>query len=257
MSSKLPWVIPGGVALAFGLVLGWQRLELGPLQAELEMLRDRASEGRQLRAERERLRAQRVPEGELERLRADRAAIARMKGEVAAVRTSAETKERMVAVRKAERFAVGQRMPAAVWKNAGAASPVAALETVLWAAAGGDVDVFARRIHFDAAGRKAMQALWEGLPPAERVRHASPEHLLAFLSIKDVPVGTALVSAWKEKSNTVQGVSLALSAQGEKARTVTLVLQRDGEEWKLLATEAAVARYAAALRGPPVAVDGK
>lgn len=250
MNAKLPWVVPAGVALAFGWVLGWQRLEMGPLQTELEVLRDRASEGHRLQAERERLRAQQVSEAELERLRADRAAIERMKGEVAAVRTSAETKQRAVAARAAERFAVGQQMPAAEWKDAGAASPVAALETVLWAAAGGEVDVFAKRIQFDPAGKKAAQALWEGLSAEARARHASPEHLMAFLSIKDVPTGSAIVESWGKAADRAQVVGIRLAGGTAKPRSVNLVLVRAGDEWKLHATAAAVAKYATALRGP-------
>jgi hypothetical protein len=141
-------------------------------------------------------------------------------------------------------------MPAASWRNAGAASPAAALETVLWAAAGGDVEAFARCIQFDVSGLKAAQALLASLSPAERARHGGPAQLLAFLSIKDIPVGSAVVSAWQGASATAQPVSLALNAEGQKARQVTLIFQRVGEEWRLRATEAAVAKYAAALRGP-------
>jgi len=90
MNTKLPWILPAGVAVALGLALGWQRLAMGPLRAELEVQRDRQTEVRGLRAEHERLRAQQVPAAELERLRADRAAIARLRGEMTAVQTRTE-----------------------------------------------------------------------------------------------------------------------------------------------------------------------
>lgn len=231
-------------------LLGWQRLTMGPLRAELDMLRERQGEVQRLRRERERLRVQQVPAEELARLRADRAAIERLRGEMSAVQTSSDEKTRSVQARASERFAVGQSMPAANWRNAGAATAAAALETVLWAAAGGDVDAFARRIQFDPRAKKTAGALWEGLPPDERVKHASPEHLMAFLSIKDVPVGAATVESWGTSGRPVLMVGLRLTAENGRGRSVNLALVPSGEEWKLHTTEAAVAKYAAALRGP-------
>jgi hypothetical protein len=250
MNTRTNWVGLGLLAMGVAGLLGWQRLEMEPLRAELAVLRDQEGEVRRLRAERERWRAQQAPAEEVERLRADRAAIGRLRAEMAAVQTSSDEKTRLVQARANERFGVGQSMPAASWRNAGAASPAAALETVLWAAAGGDVDAFSRCIQFDVSGLKAAQALLASLSPAERARHGGPAQLLAFLSIKDIPVGSAIVSAWQGASATAQPVSLALNAEGQKARQVTLVFQRVGEEWRLRATEAAVAKYAAALRGP-------
>ena len=258
MSTNLTWLVPAGVAIVVGLTLAWQHLAMRPLRAEREVLRDRQTEIRGLRAERERLVAQQVAPAELERLRADRVAIERLRREMAGLETRAEQRGRAVVAAPTERFAPGQAMPASAWRNAGAASPAAALETVLWAAAGGEVDAFAQRIQFDPAAKAAATALLESLPPAERARHASPAHLLAFLSVKDIPVGTATVlQSWPTSSAKQQAVSFSLGAENEKARTVTLVFQREGEEWKLRATEAAVAKYAAALRGRPVAGGGK
>lgn len=249
MQTGLSWLVPAGVAVVLGLGLGWQRLEMAPPRAELEVLRDRQRDLARLRSEGERLRRDQVSDAELERLRADRVAIQRLREEVAVVEASAEAKQRVRAAREAERFAIGQRMPSAEWRNVGAASPAAALETVLWAAAGGEVEVFARRIQFDPEGRKAAQAWWEGLPPAERARHESPEHLLAFLSIRDVPAGSATVESWGRATGPIQPVGVRLAGEGVKPRSVNLVFVRAGEEWKLHATAAAVAKYAQALRG--------
>ena len=68
-----------------------------------------------------------------------------------------------------------------------------------------------------------------------------------------------MVSGWNKAYDKVQPVSLSLASniEGEKARNLTLIFQRDGEEWKLRATEVAVAKYAAALRGAPVMAGGK
>jgi hypothetical protein len=243
------WLVPAGVGMLLVLGLGWQRLLLEPARAEREVLRDRQRDLARLRAEGERLRRDQISDAELARWRADRAAIGRLRDEVSAVQTAAEVQQQARAARAAERFALGQRMASAEWRQAGAASPAAALETVLWAAAGGEVDVFAQRIQFDPAGRQAAQALWEGLAPAERARHASPAHLLAFLSIRDIPIGSATVESWGRATGMVQPVGVRLAGEGVKPRSVNLVFVRAGEEWKLHATAAAVAKYAAVLRG--------
>jgi hypothetical protein len=72
-----------------------------------------------------------------------------------------------------------------------------------------------------------------------------------------VPIGTATVTTWSGRPDTLQSASVTLAAPGEKPRRANLMFVRDGEEWKLRMTETAVAKYAAALRGVPVAGGGK
>ena len=256
MKTKATWFALGCLAVTLGLVLAWQRLSMRPLQAELEVLRDQQQEIGRLRAQHERLAAMQIPETELQRLRSDRAAISRMRGEVDALRQRTEERARPAPAKAPERFTVGTEMPATDWRNAGAATPAAALETVLWAAAGGEMEAFAQRIKFDPAARKAALELLQSLPPGLRARHSSPEQLMAFLSIKDIPIGTATVTMWNQNSDPYQVVSFTLSAVEGKPRRVQLMFVREGEDWKLRATEAAVAKYVAALRGQPASADG-
>lgn len=256
MKTTFWWVMLGGLAVTLGLGMAWQRLQLRPLQAELEVLRDQQQEIGRLQAQHAKLAAAQVPEAEMERLRSDRTAIARMRREVETLRAKAELKSQPASTTPPERFGMGMDMPAAEWRNVGGATAAAALETVLWAAASGEVEAFAKRIRFDAAARTAAWALLQSLPPAERARHSSPEALMAFLSIKDVPIGTATVTTWSGRPDTLQSASVTLAAPGEKPRRVSLVLVRDGDEWKLRATDTAVAKYAAALRGVPMVTGG-
>lgn len=256
MKTLYWWGVLGGLAVMLGLGMAWQRLQRQPMQAEIEVLRDQQQEIGRLQAQRAKLIAAQVPEAEMQRLRNDRVAIARMRREVESLRAKAELKSREVAGQPAERFGMGVEMPAAEWRNAGGATAAAALETVLWAAAGGEVEAFAKRIRFDAAARTAAVELLQSLPPTERARHSSPEALMAFLSIKDVPIGTATVTTWSGRPEVLQSASVTLTAPGEKARRVSLVFVRDGDEWKMRATDTAVAKYAAALRGPTVAAGG-
>ncbi len=251
MKTRIGWLLPVGLVAIMVLLLAWQHLQLGPLAAELEVLRDQEREFGRLRAERGRLAAEQIQADELQRLRSDRAAIGRMRGEVESLRQGTADREHRTTAKPPGRFGVGVPMPASEWRNEGAATPAAALETVLWAAAGGEVDVLAQRIRFDPAARTAALELLQSLSPESRARHGSPEQLLAFLSIKDIPIGAATVTGWRQTSATQHPVSLSLASGPDRIKPVALVFVRDGEEWKLRATEGAVAKYAAALRGPP------
>jgi len=265
MKTKSWWIVLGAVAVAIALGLAWQRLQTRPLLVELEVLRDRQRDRARLQAQRERLLAAPLPEAEVRRLRDDRAAIARMRREVDGLRAKVEEKERAATkavvakavAAPARRFAMGVDMPSAQWRNTGAATPAAALETVLWAAAGGDLEALAARIRLDGVARTAALELLQALPADLRAKCSTPEQLMAFLSIKDIPIGTATVTTWSQQSDSLQSAVVNLRAADGSNRRPFLVFVREGEEWKLRATEAAVARYAAALRGQPVASGKK
>lgn len=240
----------GGVGL-----LWWQRAAMEPLGAEIVALRARSDEAARLRAEQNRLSALQVSTEELARLRADQAAAERLRAEVSALRAKlaerpkAETPPAM----EAGRFVAGRGVPASEWKNAGAATPGAALETALWAAAGGDVEAFAQRIFLDGKARDPARKLWESLPPAMRAELGSPERAIAFLSIKDVPTGEAKVREWMRSSGVLRPVEMALTSADGAGKEVRLLLVKapDSADWKLMVTPAAVAKYAAMLKASP------
>ena len=250
MNAKAVWWLLAGLAGVAGAGLVVQRAQLAPLQTELAARREQQREIARWRERNEKLVAAQVPEEERLRLRADRQAIERLRRELVSLRAKVGVEAWNPATETAERFAAGVDVPATDWRNAGGATPQAALETVLWAAAGGEIDAFARRIRFDAAARTLALEYWQSLPPAERARHASPEHLMAMLSVSDVPIGTATVTNWTKRTEEVQTAELTLADSAGRTRGTLLMFVREGAEWKLRATEAAVARYVSALRGP-------
>jgi hypothetical protein len=151
-----------------------------------------------------------------------------------------------------DRLSVGTVVPAADWRNVGSNTPPAALETALWAAAGGDVDAFATLLTFDGPARSAAQALLEGLPAEMRTRYGSPERLLAFLTIKDVPLGSAEVKQWSGAAEgQVMMARLRLLAADGMQKDVVLPLTRQDQRWKLLVVERTVAKYGAMLKESP------
>lgn len=260
MQRIFGWALLVGLALGGAGLLWWQHAAMEPSRAEIAALRGRKEETARLRREQERLSALQVSAEELARLRAERAAGDRLRNEVTALRAKlaerakSETREKPP-LAETGRLIEGRGLPASEWRNVGAATPGAALETALWAAAGGDVEAFAQRIFIDGKARDSARRLWEGLPPAMRAELGSPERVIAFLSIKDVPTGEAKVREWMPSSGVLQPVEVALTSADGAGKEVRLLLIKppDSAEWKLTVTPAAIAKYTAMLKAAPVA----
>jgi hypothetical protein len=155
-----------------------------------------------------------------------------------------------------ERFRVGSKIGSSDWKNAGIMTPQATFETVMWAAAGGDVDVLAGCLVFtNETARKAAQALFDGLPPESRVSYGTPEKLIAALSVPDIPTLSVEVRAWSASDSALptRFVSAAFTAADGSSKESTLSFFRRENTWKLGVSRAVVAKYAAQLKGAPMA----
>jgi hypothetical protein len=155
---------------------------------------------------------------------------------------------------QAEGFVPGRVIRAQDWHNVGAATARAALETVLWAGAGGDIAALSQMLQFvDAKARKSAQALLENVPQSLREQYPSPEKLIAFLAVKDVPLGSVKLlqssdlSDWPSPASNLK--LLMVNADGTRKNT-NLVFMKSDEVWKLIVTEGVVAKYSAALQAP-------
>lgn len=235
-----------------------------PLRAEVDALRAQRTKATRLRNEVERRRAVQVSPAELEQLKSGQAAAEQLRREITGLKAKLGEKPKSPAasVPPATRFVAGATVPASEWKNAGAATPEAALESALWAAVGGDVEAFARRLVLDWKARAPAKELWESLTPAMRADYDTPEKLMAFLSIKDVPTGSAQVRRWMQpsgESGVIQPVTIALLSPDGAGKEVQLVLAREPQttEWKLMVTQAAITKAAAMLKGKPLAAGAK
>lgn len=265
MRGKIVWPCIGIAAALGAVLLGWQRSLVGHLRAERQALGDQSGELARLRAENQRLAHAQLTSEERATAGADQTDLPSLRQETETLRgqlVAAKRAETERAEHPSERFSRGQAMPAAEWTNAGAATPAAALETALWAAAGGDIDAFARRIGlWDSAAKKAARELLDGLPPGLRPQFNSPEQLIAFLTIKDIPTGSATVREWFGDSETKpwRVVEVALTAPDGRGREVRLMLLPDPvtQEWKFSVRSAAIATLAAALKEPLNATDPK
>lgn len=252
------WLGLGGLAVIGGIVLALQRQATGQLRHERAIVQEENRSAARRRAESGSATAQGLAT-ELSALRADRAALARLRAEIDLLKARVQQGQPPSA---AETGAVAspparlQLLPASEWKNAGRGTPTAAVETVLWAAVGGDIDVLADAISLDAGARAKAEMLLAGLPPAARAHYASPEKLVALFTAKDVPVGASM-RVVARPSAPADDAKVTLVLQGETAtRAIELTLrQRDGN-WRLVVPESAVEKYGEALKGEPAIAGG-
>jgi hypothetical protein len=241
-TAKIRWGAIGALVAGAIWLLVAQRTTGEALRSEIVRLSEEQRERTRLLAENRRLRAAQVTAAEMETLRAD----------IEKLRRSADAKASAVAKAAPKEYVPSifdGPMPPSMWKNAGAATPGAALETVLWAAAGGDTEALAARlVFFDVRVRAKAEVLLAGLPEATRAQYGSPEQLLAALTAKDVPLRNATIYDTKTEYDG-ERIVIAQLSDGEKRSTgVRFMLRKEGEEWRLVVPQSAVENYAAALK---------
>lgn len=253
MRSIFGWMVVSLLVLVVGSAWLWQRLEMTRLHNELFVLRETQDETTRLRTENRRLMADDATDIERAHLLAAHDQVLALRAELAALRARDEA-ARVVPVESgvAERFAVGAIMPSTEWRNMGASTPAAVLETALWAAAGGDVNTFAKCLRLEPDARVAARSLLANLPEAMRSQFGTPEQLMAFLTIKDVPLGSAKVRDWTGgiiPTDPIAASRVLFTSPDGKINDVQLIFMRVGEEWKLNMRQAAVEKYSTALKG--------
>lgn len=256
MSSR-PWsflFLTLLAAAALGINLS-QRRVTAELRAEAGRLRDASAERDRLRATHQSLTAEQVTAAELAALRADHAALGRLRNEVDATRRRADALARGPGAKSppvpagAKPTLLDRALAANEWTNAGRANPAAALETALWAAAGGDVDQLATTLDLEPEARTRAEAILAGLPSAARGQYGTADRLVALLTARAVPLGSAqILNEVPDASGSTLLVRLRDPAG--QGRTLSLSLSTDGDNWRLVVPAQAVERYGAALTAP-------
>lgn len=88
----------------------------------------------------------------------------------------------------------GEWTPTAAWSNEGRATPQAAMATLLWSAANGDVAVLRGLLSFDEVTLAKARAWFESLPPASRAQYRTPEDLVVGVTLGNIPQTRAQLS---------------------------------------------------------------
>jgi len=135
------------------------------------------------------------------------------------------------------------------WKNQGQATPTDALETSLWAAAGGDLQTLARTLYLDPQAKAKASLLFGSLPAEQRADFSNTEEFIALLMAPDIPLGQAHLNPLKGQypANYTEVVA-SLSDDAHHNRTAVIGLVKTAtDEWRLLVPEEAIDKYAARL----------
>lgn len=131
------------------------------------------------------------------------------------------------------------------WKNRGEASANSALETTLWAAAGGDLAALKPLLQFDAASITRAEAVLRDLPPNARAEWASPEDYLTAAVAASVPTERAkLLASQTLGENRVAQFLVFQRADGSTHQTY-LTMTRNDSGWKLIVPDRAAQKLLA------------
>jgi hypothetical protein len=106
---------------------------------------------------------------------------------------------------------LGTWTPAVGWRNEGQSTPRSAVSTLLWASAGGDVAAMQNLLEFGDEARAKAQTWFETLSPATRSLYATPEDLVASVTMGNIPPTSAQLSWFHQTDveHAIVGVLLA------------------------------------------------
>lgn len=243
---RIAWLVVLGVAVCVVVGLGWQRRVLRHRVEALRSAMWSPEPAREVGAP-----AASAVVGDQSAGGNDASVLAALRSEFEALknRVEAQARSRQLVSREAHRLSHMQGAVAAEWwSDAGQDTPAATLESALWAAAGGDLTRLARTLTIEPGYRDKATALLSLLPEEFHGRFATAEDLVAFLMIKDVPLGSAEIL---QQLETVAGTRLSVrlvDAEGRR-KTAVLTLKQSGPTWRLVVPADAIERYASYLQG--------
>lgn len=123
-------------------------------------------------------------------------------------------------------------------KDVGRATPVAALQTLVWAAMTGHDDVLASGLGLDDAAQKKAAMMLSLLPEDARAQFPSVDKL-ASLAFTDLVLEQVSMQVVKQKMNDADHATLTV-VRGNNPKEVQVPMQRDAQGWRLVMPEGAM-----------------
>ncbi len=148
-------------------------------------------------------------------------------------------------------YEFGRNLRAEQWQNRGYTTPENALETVLWAAAGGDLDTLKTALQFDAFGRAEAESLLARMPATTRETYRTPEGLMTLFIAGDAPLGSLNVLSRQDTGPSTALAYAALTDANGTIRQTCLSFVRDGDRWRLVVPANAVGKVAQRVMTAP------
>lgn len=250
----------GALLVVIGVGMFRQHLERVQLRATIALAEIELQELTALRAQRERLLASKLPESKLRQLRADRAALNRLRTELENLKDTVAAKRAPVAHSSA---VSGDVLPPPTvtegpvsenfLRNIGRATPAAAVETALWAATGGDVETLVDGLLLEGDARERASQILAALPYSARGQYRTPEHLIALLTAREIPLAGIQIMPPKKDDPAGTRVLARMPGADGKSRTVAVTLRQCGSEWKMVVPLSAVEKFERMLGGQDAA----
>ncbi|HWA24932.1 MAG TPA: hypothetical protein VG734_04585 [Lacunisphaera sp.] len=243
--------------LATAVGLKWQRQETAELRSQLAQRHELEGQARRLVEKQKSLEAAQVPAAELAARADERAAMTRLLAEVEGIRRRAkagpEPKPATEPAGGTESLIRKQDVAADAWRNRGARDPVAAVETALWAAAGGDLDTLAGLLALDEKAQAAATAFFGRLPEAMRRELGTPIKLVALFTAQAVPLGSARIPVKLDQDEQTTLITQLTDAKGAM-RELQITARPRGDQWQLVVPPEAIDRFSDSVRRPSVAL---
>ena len=243
MRAKLGWLIVAALGLMAAVVAIREEVNRRTLQQQLAKTDHPRIDAAQTTP------SHHSPPAPNEELEQSRTETARLRRQVDEARSAEREDE------KQRRFAIGITMPGSDWKNAGTSSVRAALETALWCGASGDFETLGRTIFFEnQKTRTEADALLQRLRAEIPSEIVTPELLIAFLTVRDVPRGSVEVRKYTPIEGwpgPTQLVELFMTGEDASTRDTRLLFKQHNEQWKLVVMASVVEKYAAQFPGRP------
>lgn len=255
------WIYAVIAALAVAVIalLGWQRQTAHALREEIARQRDQSAERARVQAENQRLVAVQPTVEQLEELLERHKALEQLRSQIEAMHRREEeaaraaTAQRAVKVdrKPAIRSLKGNSLTVEQWQNAGQATPDAAFQTTLWAAAAGNIDALAEILAFDHEVMSRAAETFARLPEPLRNDLGTPERLVALMTAIDVPLGSASILAEFPTPTETRVSALLIDPKGNP-KTAFFSLRADGDRWRLIVPANVANKYSNMLNASPV-----
>jgi len=226
------------------------RAEIATLRADVQALRARPAEAKPSAA---------LPNPELDAARAE---IAQLQDQVAGLTKATQTLTRMAqsapatpaAAAPASKYdGVPTRLkPIAALTNAGRQNPNAALETLLWAAAGGEVEAVADGIEFSPTGRERADQMFAQLSDDTRAKYGTPEKLLALMIAQNAATLTGMQVLGQREMDQPDQVGMRIrfgNDQGQTKEDSFLLHRGTDGTWRLMVSENTVDKFSKQMLG--------
>ncbi len=224
------------------------RREMAELRAEVRRAlaaveRSPTASGRELAA----LPAvvERIDAGETASAAGMRAAMASLPPSAAESTPMAEAAPSAPPARPSNEIAEGERILAGELKNVGQGTPEATIETALWAAVGGNLEVLADVVMFSPEIKAKADGWFAGLPESTRREHGTPEKAIAATLARDAAElkGMQLQGRTEVAADEV-GVRVLLATGAGKTKEETFLTQRAAGGWKMVLPDELVEKLA-------------